>query len=53
MDLTCFTPAQARQSVEGVDGQHVMQTGTVWSYGAAAIVPTIEDAPSTPTASRG
>jgi hypothetical protein len=47
VDLTCFTPAQVRQSVEGLDGQRVMQTGTVWSYGPTAIVPTIEDAPST------
>ena len=48
VDLMCFTPAQARQLVEALDGQHVVQTGSVWSYGASAIVPTAEDAPKHP-----
>ena len=48
VDLTCFTPAQARQLVEALDGQHVVQTGSVWSYGPSAIVPTTEDAPKHP-----
>jgi len=47
-DLTCFTPAQARQLVEALDGQHVVHTGSVWSYGPSALVPTTEDAPKRP-----
>lgn len=48
VDLTCFTPEQARQLVEALDGQHVVQTGSVWSYGPSALVPTTEDAPKEP-----
>ena len=48
VDLTCFTPAQARQLVDALDGQHIVQTGSVWSYGPSAMVPTTEDAPKHP-----
>ena len=48
VDLTCFTPAQARQLVDGLDGQHVVQTGSIWSYGPSVIVPTTEDAAKHP-----
>jgi nucleoside-diphosphate-sugar epimerase len=48
VDLTCFTPAQARQLVEALDGQHIIQTGSIWSYGPSALVPTTEDAPKRP-----
>jgi nucleoside-diphosphate-sugar epimerase len=48
VDLTCFTPAQARQLVEALDGQHIVQTGSVWSYGPSELVPTTEDAPKHP-----
>lgn len=48
VDLTCFTPAQARQLVGALDGQHVVQTGSVWSYGPSVLVPTTEDAPKHP-----
>jgi nucleoside-diphosphate-sugar epimerase len=48
MDLTCFSPAQARQLVEALDGQHLVHTGTIWSYGPSALVPTTEDAPKCP-----
>jgi nucleoside-diphosphate-sugar epimerase len=48
VDLTCFTPSQARQLVDALDGQHVVHTGSIWSYGASAIVPTTEDAPKHP-----
>jgi nucleoside-diphosphate-sugar epimerase len=47
-DLTCFTTTQARQLVEALDGQHVVHTGSVWSYGPSALVPTTEDAPKCP-----
>jgi nucleoside-diphosphate-sugar epimerase len=48
VDLVCFTPAQAEQLVEALDGQHVVHTGSVWSYGPSTLVPTTEDAPKTP-----
>jgi nucleoside-diphosphate-sugar epimerase len=48
VDLTCFTPAQARQLVEALDGQHLVHTGSVWSYGPSALVPTTEDSPRHP-----
>ena len=48
MDLTCFTPAQAAQLVEALDGQHLVHTGSVWSYGPSTVVPTTEDAPKHP-----
>ena len=48
VDLTCFTVAQIRQLVEALDGQHVVHTGSVWSYGPSALVPTTEDAPRFP-----
>src|SRR3954447_20490723 len=48
VDLMCFTPAQARQLVLALDGQHVVHTGSVWSYGRSALVPTAEDAPKAP-----
>ncbi|HEY6743503.1 MAG TPA: NAD-dependent epimerase/dehydratase family protein [Lapillicoccus sp.] len=53
VDLTCFTPAQARQLVEALDGQHVVQTGSLWSYGPSALVPTTEDAPKHPYGTYG
>jgi nucleoside-diphosphate-sugar epimerase len=48
VDLTCFTPEQARQLVDALDGQHVVHTGTIWSYGPSSVVPTTEDAPKHP-----
>ena len=48
VDLMCFTPAQAQQLVEALDGQHVVHTGSVWSYGPSTLVPTTEDAPKSP-----
>jgi nucleoside-diphosphate-sugar epimerase len=53
VDLTCFTPEQARQLVEALDGQHVVQTGSVWAYGPSAVVPTTEDAAKHPYGSYG
>lgn len=48
LDLMCFTPAQARQLTEALDGQHLIHTGSAWSYGASTLVPTTEDAPKHP-----
>jgi nucleoside-diphosphate-sugar epimerase len=48
VDLTCFTTAQAEHLVEALDGQHVVHTGSIWSYGPSTLVPTTEDAPKHP-----
>src|SRR3954471_18565270 len=48
LDLMCFTRAQARELVQALDGQHVIQTGSAWSYGSSSLVPTSEDAPKHP-----
>lgn len=48
VDLICFTPVQARHLVEGLDGQHLVHTGTIWTHGTSTIVPTTEDAPKHP-----
>ncbi len=48
VDLTCFTTEQARHLVEHLDGQHLVHTGSVWSYGASTVRPTTEDAPKHP-----
>ncbi|MEO6511327.1 MAG: NAD-dependent epimerase/dehydratase family protein [Nocardioides sp.] len=48
VDLVCFTPAQARHLVDALDGQHVVHTGSVWSYGVSTLVPTTEDAAKSP-----
>ena len=48
VDHTCFTVEQARQLVEALDGQHLVHTGTIWSYGRSSVVPTTEDDPKTP-----
>lgn len=48
VDLTCFAPAQAQHLVEALDGQHLVHTGSVWSYGPSTLVPTMEDAPKHP-----
>jgi nucleoside-diphosphate-sugar epimerase len=48
VDLMCFRPIQAQQLVQALDGQHVVQTGSLWSYGSSALVPTTEDAPKRP-----
>ena len=48
LDLTCFSPAQARELTKALDGQHLVHTGTVWTYGPSTLVPTTEDAPKHP-----
>lgn len=48
VDLTCFTTDQARQLVGALDGQHVVHTGSIWSYGPSTLVPTTEEAPKHP-----
>jgi nucleoside-diphosphate-sugar epimerase len=53
VDLMCFTPVQAQRLVEALDGQHVVNTGSVWSYGPSTLVPTTEDAPKRPNGEYG
>lgn len=48
IDLRCFTTAQARHLVDSLDGQHVVATGTIWSWGRTSIVPMTEDVPKDP-----
>ena len=48
VDLTCFTVEQARQLVEALDGQHVVHTGSIWSYGPSTVVPMTEASPKHP-----
>ena len=48
VDLTCFTPQQAQQLIDSLDGQHVVSTGSNWSFGRSTMVPMTEDSPKVP-----
>jgi nucleoside-diphosphate-sugar epimerase len=48
VDFTCFDVPAAQQLVGALDGQILVQTGSVWSYGPSEVVPTTEDAPKYP-----
>ena len=48
MDLTSFTVDQARHLIGGLDGQHLVHTGSVWAYGRSTVVPTTEQSPKAP-----
>ena len=50
IDMICFTPESARQLVDALSGHvsHFLHTGTIWTHGVAAIVPTPEEAPKKP-----
>lgn len=48
VDLTCFTPQQAQQLLDPLDGQHVVTTGSNWSFGRSTVVPMTEDVPKVP-----
>lgn len=48
VDLTCFTTEQAEHLVGALDGQHLVHTGSIWSYGPSTLVPTTEDVPKHP-----
>src|SRR5882672_2345074 len=45
IDLTCYTPASARQLVAALRGrvQHFLHCGTIWVHGVSIEVPTTED----------
>lgn len=50
IDMICFTLESARQLVEALSGRvgHFLHTGTIWTHGTAAVVPTPEEAPKKP-----
>lgn len=50
IDMICFTLESARQLAEALSGQvsHFLHTGTIWTHGFSATVPTPEEAPKKP-----
>jgi len=50
IDLTCYTPASAKQMVDALQGRvgHFLHCGTIWVHGHSVQVPTTEDAPRRP-----
>lgn len=48
VDLTCFSPQQAHHLVSSLDGQHLVTTGSNWSFGRSTVVPMTEDVPKVP-----
>ena len=50
IDMICFTPESAARLIEALSGHvgHFLHTGTIWTHGVAAIVPTPEEAPKKP-----
>jgi nucleoside-diphosphate-sugar epimerase len=55
IDMICFTLDSARQLVEALSGHvsHFLHTGTIWTHGFSAVVPTSEDAPKKPFGAYG
>ena len=50
IDMICFTLESAKQLVEALSGHvsHFLHTGTIWTHGFSATVPTPEEAPKKP-----
>lgn len=48
IDLRCFTTEQAQQLIAPLDGQHLVVTGSIWSWGRTSVVPMTEDVPKDP-----
>jgi nucleoside-diphosphate-sugar epimerase len=50
IDMICFTRESAVHLVEALSGHiaHFLHTGTIWTHGVAAVVPTPEEAPKKP-----
>lgn len=48
IDHRLFTTEQARQLLESLDGQHLVVTGSIWSWGRTSVVPMTEDVPKEP-----
>jgi nucleoside-diphosphate-sugar epimerase len=50
IDMICFTLESARELAEALSGNvsHFLHTGTIWTHGFSAVVPTPEEAPKRP-----
>lgn len=48
VDVTCFTTQQARHLIASLDGQHLVTTGSIWSWGRSTVVPMTEETPKDP-----
>ncbi len=48
IDHRMFTTEQARQLLDSLDGQHLVVTGSIWSWGRTSVVPMTEDVPKEP-----
>lgn len=48
VDLRLFTTHQARHLIDALDGQHLVVTGSIWSWGRTSMVPMTEDSPKIP-----
>ncbi len=48
IDLRCFTIEQAKHLIAALDGQHLVVTGSIWSWGRTSVVPMTEDVPKKP-----
>ncbi len=48
IDHRLFTKQQARQLLDSLDGQHLVVTGSIWSWGRTSVVPMTEDVPKEP-----
>jgi len=50
VDVTCFTTQQARHLIASLDGQHLVATGSIWSWGRSTVLPMTEATPKNPLA---
>ncbi len=50
VDVTCFTTQQARHLIASLDGQHLVATGSIWSWGRSTVLPMTEETPKNPLA---
>ncbi len=48
IDLRLFTRQQAHQLIDSLDGQHLVVTGSIWSWGRTSVVPMTEDVAKEP-----
>jgi nucleoside-diphosphate-sugar epimerase len=50
IDMICFTLESARELTDALSGhvRHFLHTGTIWTHGFSAVVPTPEEAPKRP-----
>lgn len=48
VDHRCFTVEQAKHLLAALDGQHLVVTGSIWSWGRTRVVPKTEDVPKEP-----